>query len=469
MATIGGLLMPDLYDSFQQGQKDGEAQLQQRTLRRYAQPALNGDQGALAKIYGVDPDAGMKVQQQAGRFSEDANSQLGKFARQVATMAQGGDMNSAAAFYAANIGRIQQATGMKLGNQLDPAMLPHIQQIADALSPATAKEGFTLGPNQTRFGADGKPIATGPAQAPKEPEAVTTLRAVQSDPALMATWQKMHPRAVVTGGASGGLGKAPSGYRWNADRSALEPIPGGPADAAGTGQGLSTDAIDNAAWAYVGTGKLPAVGRGKEGVAQRTAVMNRAASIAKSAGMSPAELQTVPGRNKALQGSLANLQKQSDMMEKSEQAFQNNIGVALNLSKQLDRSGSPVINKWLLGGKAALGDPQVAAFDAAITTASVDYARIMSGQTGAAGTPISTAEEARKLIRRELSDKQFSAVADVLDQDIQGQKQAVHAQRGKILSAMQQMHDEASPPIGGQGAQATSASTDDSDPLGLLK
>jgi hypothetical protein len=43
MATIGGLLMPDLYDSFQQGQKDGEAQLQQRTLRRYAQPALNGD------------------------------------------------------------------------------------------------------------------------------------------------------------------------------------------------------------------------------------------------------------------------------------------------------------------------------------------------------------------------------------------------------------------------------------------
>jgi hypothetical protein len=61
MATISGLLMPDLYDSFQQGQKDGQSQLQQRTLAQYAQPALNGDQNALSKIYGVDPDAGMRV------------------------------------------------------------------------------------------------------------------------------------------------------------------------------------------------------------------------------------------------------------------------------------------------------------------------------------------------------------------------------------------------------------------------
>jgi len=347
-------------------------------------------------------------------------------------------------------------------------MLPHMKQIADSLDPRDRKDLIDAAPGHSYLDPQTmKPVYTAPAAEPKEPEAIATLKAVQSDPALMATWQKMHPRAVVTGsGANGGLGKAPSGYRWNTDRSALEPIPGGPADAAGSGQGLSTDAIDNAAWAYVGTGKLPAVGRGKEGVAQRTAVMNRSAAIAKQAGMSPAELQTVPGRNKALQGSLTNLQKQSDMMEKSEQAFKNNLGVALNLSKKLDRSGSPVVNKWLLGGKAALGDPDVAAFDAAITTASVDYARIMSGQTGAGGTPISTAEEARKLIRRELSDKQFSAVADVLNQDIAGQQQAVHAQRGKILSAMQQMHDEAT---GAMGGASQAAPSDDSDPLGLLK
>src|SRR6185312_13429707 len=423
MATIGGLLMPDMYAAFQGGLQNGQEQLAHRTLAQYAQPALGGDQGALAKIYGADPSACMKIQQlgqeqqQQASTAQDANmARVGKYARMVTALADAGDMQGAAGLYKTIYPDAAKVLGPNLPPDLDPSMLPHMKQIADAMAPATAKEGFTLGANQTRYGADGKVIATGPAQAPKDPEAIATLKAVQGDPALMATWQKMHPRAVVTGGgASGGLGKAPSGYRWNADRSALEPIPGGPADAAGSGQGLSTDAIDNAAWSYIGTGKLPAVGRGKEGVAQRTAVMNRSAAIAKQAGMSPAELQTVPGRNKALQASLTNLQKMSDVMEKSEKAFQNNTQVAMDLSSKLTRSGSPVINQWLLGAKGQMGDPDVKALDAAITTMSVDYARIMSGMTGAAGTPISTAEEAKALIRKELSHKQLSAVVDVLN------------------------------------------------------
>lgn len=164
--------------------------------------------------------------------------------------------------------------------------------------------------------------------------------------------------------------------------------------------------------------------------------MNRAASIAEAAGVSPAELQTVPGRNRALQSSLTNLQKISDVMEKSETAFQNNTKVAMDLSSKLSRSGSPALNKWILGAKGQMGDPDVQALDAAITTMSVDYARIMSGATGAGGTPISTAEEAKALIRKELSHKSLQAVVDVLDRDIKGQQAAVHDQRGKIINGM---------------------------------
>ncbi len=125
-------------------------------------------------------------------------------------------------------------------------------------------------------------------------------------------------------------------------------------------------------------------------------------------------------------------------MQKSEKGFQNNMDQALALSAKLDRTGSPVLNKWLLGGQAALGDPDVAALDAAITTASTDYARIMSGQTGAGGTPISTAEEAKKLLRKELSDKSLNAVADVLHVDIEGQQKAVDSQKKIIMDGMQQ-------------------------------
>lgn len=264
---------------------------------------------------------------------------------------------------------------------------------------------------------------------------------------------------------------APSGYRFTKDGQSLEPIPGGPADSSGSGQGLDPAAIENAAWTFAATGKLPPIGRGREGVAQRTAIMNQTAKLATALGVSPAELQTVPGRNKAFQSSLTNLQKMSDVMEKSELGFQNNTNIALRLSSQVDRTGSPVVNKWLLGGKKALGDPQVEALDAAITTMSVDYARIMSGQTGASGTPISTAEEAKSMIRKELSDKSFNAVVDVLNQDIVGQQAAVHAQRGKILGAMQMMHDDAAP--GGaqaaQGQSPSAGSASDADPLGLLK
>lgn len=257
-------------------------------------------------------------------------------------------------------------------------------------------------------------------------------------------------------------GETPSGYRYTADGSTLEPIPGGPADhSQATNQGLSPDAITNAAWSDILTGDSGIRGYGKEVSAQRAQIYNMKAQIAKDAGVSPQDLATTKGRNKALQASLTGLQKQSDMMAKSEQAYKNNMGLALSLSQKVDRTGSPVVNKWLLGGKAALGDPDVSALDAAITTASVDYARIMSGQTGAGGTPIATADEAKQMIRKELSQKQFSAVADVLDKDIQGQQAAVDSQRQIIMGHMKDFGST----LGGSSAPAA----DDKDPLGLLK
>lgn len=461
MGQLGRLYMPDMYDSAQQGQAEGRAELQRKTLAQYAQPALAGDQGALSKIYSVDPSAGMATQQQAGKFSDDARARLGQFTRDVTALAEK-DPESAKQYYATHIGQVQQATGMNLGPQLDPAMLPHIKQIADTIAPQDKKNLIDAAPGHTYVDPSTmKPVYTAPAADPKIPQAAQEAQWFRQHPEDLPVYQKLHPRP--SGGGGGGLGRAPSGYRYKSDGS-LEAIPGGPADASGSGQGLSGNAIDNAAWSYIATGKLPAVGRGKEGVAQRTAVMNRSAAIAKDAGIDPSELQTVPGRNKALQASLTNLQKLSDVMEKSEAGFQNNTKVAMNLSDKVDRTGSPVVNKWLLGGRKAMGDPDVEALDAAITTMAVDYARIMSGATGAGGTPISTAEEAKSLIKKELSHKSFKAVIDVLNKDIAGQQQAVHAQRGKILRGMQQIHDDAAPSMGGQ----PQAPSNEADPLGIL-
>lgn len=62
---IGQLLMPDMYGSFQQGVKDGQAQRKQRTLAQYMQGAVGGDPSALAQVYGADPESGITAQKTA--------------------------------------------------------------------------------------------------------------------------------------------------------------------------------------------------------------------------------------------------------------------------------------------------------------------------------------------------------------------------------------------------------------------
>jgi hypothetical protein len=80
----------------------------------------------------------------------------------------------------------------------------------------------------------------------------------------------------------------PSGYRPTADGKGLEPIPGGPADkSSSVNQGLSEDAIYNAAWSDILMGKSGITGYSKEASAQRAQVANVKAKIAKEAGVSP--------------------------------------------------------------------------------------------------------------------------------------------------------------------------------------
>lgn len=442
------LQFPNIVGQYQQGYALGRQQLADKLAGQAFGAQGQERQSLLGQLAGVNPQAAMAMdarfqqqdalaQQQTQAQQADHQKKLAGAANFVLSAYKSGDPARLQGAWNAVRPYLAQLSGKEPPAQFDPAMLPKMYEILGQNGGEVAQPKYMNVGKGTVFDETAGKVAY---QAPQQPTGeLATLRAMQQDPSLLDTYRKAHPTS-----SGGGMGRAPSGYRFTADGS-LEAIPGGPADASGTGQGLTQDAVDNAAWSYIGSGKLPPIGRGKEGVAQRTAIMNHAAKIAKQAGISPAELQTVPGRNKALQASLTNLQKTSDVMEKSEQGFLNNTQVAMDLSSKVDRTGSPVVNKWILGGRAAMGDPDVAALDTAINAMAVDYARIMSGATGAGGTPISTAEEAKSLIKKELSHKSLQAVVAVLENDIRGQQQAVHAQRGKILGAMQALHDSSAP------------------------
>lgn len=185
---------------------------------------------------------------------------------------------------------------------------------------------------------------------------------------------------------------------------------------------LTPDALENATWQYIQHGTLPPVGRGGQGQAQRTAIMNHAADVAKASNVTPAELATNAGQQKALQGSLNAYQKRSDAMAGQENSFLNNLSYAQKISDTIDRTASPAINKWLLTGEEQAGDPDVVKLKAALTPVAADYAKIMSGATGAGGTPVSTMQEALDMIRTDLSKGQFNSVADVLRNDVHNQR-----------------------------------------------
>lgn len=264
MGQLGRLYTPDLYDAAQQGLQDGRADFKRKTLQQYVQPALGGDQGALAKIYGVDPQAGMQVQQQYGKIKEDSQQQLADFTRTVSALAAKGDMQAASDYYRTHVGSISQATGMELGPELQERMLPHIQNVAEALNPEKQQPLMNIG-NGTVFDPNKREaVYTAPKQEPQLPNSVQEVQYYQQHPEALATYQKMHPRPAS--GSAGGRPSARFGWQYAADGS-LEPVKGGPYDQSSEAQGLSGDAIDNAAWSYIGTGKLPPIGRGKEGVA----------------------------------------------------------------------------------------------------------------------------------------------------------------------------------------------------------
>ena len=180
MATIGGLLMPDMYEAFQGGLKDGQSQLAHRTLAQYAQPALGGDQSALAKIYSADPATGLKVQNaaqdqqaQAAKAQDEGMARIGKYARMVSTMAEAGDMQGAAGLYKTIYPEAAKVLGPNLPPDLDPSMLPHMKQLADAMDPTAKKDLINVGAGGTVFDPSTRqPIFQNPG-VPKAPGIVS--------------------------------------------------------------------------------------------------------------------------------------------------------------------------------------------------------------------------------------------------------------------------------------------------------
>jgi hypothetical protein len=181
------------------------------------------------------------------------------------------------------------------------------------------------------------------------------------------------------------------------------------------------------------------IGRGKEGIQQRTKVYNRIAEIAKQAGVSPADLATQKGQYKALQSSLANTQKQSDSVDRSTETFHKNADLMLSLSANVPRMDSAKLNQYLMNYNLQWkGDPATAAYIAAGRTAVNEYAKISSGAMGGGGSTDTSRREAADAIATAQNPAQLDAVIKTLKQDAENQQNVNHSKITDIGHRMAQ-------------------------------
>lgn len=266
MASISGLLQPDILGAVNSGFDRGQDQRKNSILAQYAQSAVGGDQNALSQIYQSDPTAGLKLQQQSTAMGEQQKSigdkdlaRLGQHARLVTALADAGDTEGAANLYKTIYPEASKILGPNLPSTFDPSMVEHMRQIANAADPQTKKDLINLTPGSTLIDpGTGKPVYSQPAAAPnlvplQTDQGYSTFnpktgsfapsyyggggsQQTSSDPMadLVSApgGQRVMPRPRATG-SGGGQGKPPVGYRWSADGTSQEVIPGGPADKAG--------------------------------------------------------------------------------------------------------------------------------------------------------------------------------------------------------------------------------------------
>lgn len=192
------------------------------------------------------------------------------------------------------------------------------------------------------------------------------------------------------------------------------------AKADGTGGGgiaLTPDALDEAAHRVrlFGPGSIPT----RFNEADKKRILNRSAEINKSIGQTPAAAAMRAAVQKADQVALNQITKQASSAEAFENKALQQADLVKELSGKVGRTDIPLINGWLVAGKAALGDTPAHLLANALLTYTSEYAKIVEGSTGsAAGSSDAARRAAASLVSTALSKGTLAATIDQMNREM---------------------------------------------------
>jgi hypothetical protein len=181
---------------------------------------------------------------------------------------------------------------------------------------------------------------------------------------------------------------------------------------------FTPEAISNAAARYNIDGTLPPMGMGKAGTMGRSAILNKAAELAAESGVSADDQRIAQIGNKANSAALSKIQQNQTMVGAFEKNFNRNADIALEYSSKVDRTGVPIVNKWVNAGKRSVaGDPELAAFDASVKAVSNEYAKIISGSMGNTATAEGEIKKIEALLNAAQTPAQVASVITLMKRE----------------------------------------------------
>ena len=194
-------------------------------------------------------------------------------------------------------------------------------------------------------------------------------------------------------------------------------------------------AINNAAARYNIDGTLPPMGMGKGGATARSLILNRAAELA--SGVDGTDQRVAQLTTKASASTLLQLKKTKTMIKAFEEMANKNADIALELSTKVDRTGSPVVNRWYLAGNNKLrGDVDTATFNTAVNVFANEYAKIMSGSMG--NTPVSDSarKEAHEILNTAQTPAQLRANIKLLQREMKNRLIGLDESEAELIQQM---------------------------------
>lgn len=247
----------------------------------------------------------------------------------------------------------------------------------------------------------GKAIALG-IQSPDQIKAFVDARIAASPEQRKLATEQAKTAATAANTAADNARQDASAAETARHNHAMEarPVAGAVGGAEG---GLTPDATEYTATQYriLGPSGIPT----RIETADRVKILNTAARQAKALGQTPAMAVQKQAAFKADAASLNKMTTMSGAAESFETKALAQADLVDRLSQKVDRTTSPLLNRWLLAGKAEVaGDADTQLLFNGVTTFSTEYAKIMEGSTGSvAASSDSARAAAERLIKASLN------------------------------------------------------------------